>query len=86
MLAEPFWKQPDPYYGGQSFKQMEGLGLANVSQNMRVTTADAEADTIISSELEKFIANAQTMDQAIANMGAVLRDKIGKAPANPDRK
>ncbi len=85
MLAEPFWKQPDPYYGGQSFKQMEGLGLANVSQNMRVTTADAEADTIISSELEKFIANAQAMDQAIANMGSVLRDKIGKAPANPDK-
>jgi multiple sugar transport system substrate-binding protein len=65
---------------------MEGMGLGNVTLNMRVTTADAEADTIISSELEKFIANAQTMDQAIANMGSVLRDKIGNAPANPDRK
>ncbi len=86
MLEEPFWKQPDPYYGGESFKLMEGMGLGNVTQNMRVTTADAEADTIISSELEKFIANAQTMDQAIANMGAVLRDKIGTAPANADRK
>lgn len=64
---------------------MEGLGLRNVSKNMRVTTADAEADTIISAELEKFVANAQTMDQAIANMGSVLREKIGTAPANPDR-
>jgi multiple sugar transport system substrate-binding protein len=86
MLDEPFWKQPDPYYGGQSFKQMEGLGLRNVSLNMRVTTADAEADTLISAELEKFVANAQTMDQAIANMGKALRDKIGTAPANPDKK
>ena len=86
MLDEPFWKQPDPYYGGQSFKQTEGLGLRNVSLNMRVTTADAEADTLISAELEKFVANAQTMDQAIANMGKVLRDKIGTAPANPDQK
>jgi multiple sugar transport system substrate-binding protein len=85
MLEEPFWKQPDPYYGGQSFKQMEGLGLQKVSKNLRVTTADAEADTIISAELEKFIANAQTMDQAIANMGKVLRDKIGQAPANQDK-
>jgi multiple sugar transport system substrate-binding protein len=85
MLDEQFWKEPDPYYGGQSFKQMEGLGLRNVSKNLRVTTADAEADTIITAELEKFIANAQTMDQAIANMGQVLRDKIGKAPANLDR-
>jgi multiple sugar transport system substrate-binding protein len=86
MLDETFWKQPDPYYGGQSFKQMEGLGLRNVSLNMRVTTADAEADTLISAELEKVVANAQTMDQAIANMGQVLRDKIGTAPANPDKK
>jgi multiple sugar transport system substrate-binding protein len=85
MLEEPFWKEPDPYYGGESFKQMEGLGLRSVSQNMRVTTADAEADSIISAELEKFVANAQTMDQAIENMGKVLREKIGKAPANPDR-
>lgn len=86
MLAEPFWNEPDPFYGGQSFKQMEGLGLRNVSMNMRVTTADAEADTIISAELEKFVAGAQTMDQAIAAMGKVLREKIGKAPANPDKK
>jgi len=85
MLEEPFWKEPDPYYGGQSFKQMEGLGLRNVSQNLRVTTADAEADTIISAELEKFVANSQSIDQAIANMGQNLREKIGKAPANPDR-
>jgi multiple sugar transport system substrate-binding protein len=86
MLDEPFWKEPDPYYGGESFKQMEGLGLRNVSQNMRVTTADAEADTIISAELEKFVAGAQTMDQAIANMGKVLREKIKQAPPNPDKK
>jgi multiple sugar transport system substrate-binding protein len=85
MLNEPFWKQPDPYYGGQSFKQMEGLGLRNVSLNMRVTTADAEADTIISNELEKFVANAQTMDEAIAAMGRILREKIGSAPPNPDK-
>ena len=85
MLEEPFWRRPDPYYGGESFKQMEGMGLRSVSQNMRVTTADAEADTIISAELEKFIANAQTMDQAIANMGQTLREKIGTAPVNPDR-
>jgi multiple sugar transport system substrate-binding protein len=85
MLDEPFWKEADPYYGGQSFKQMEGLGLRNVSKNLRVTTADAEADTIISAELEKYIANAQTMDEAIKNMDIVLRDKIGKAPANLDK-
>ena len=48
---------------------MEGEGLKNVSTNLRVTTKDAEADTIISAELEKVVANAQTMDQAIANMG-----------------
>ena len=84
MLAEPFWQEPDPFYGGQSFRQMEGQGLQNVSPNMRVTTADAEADAIISAELEKFVANAQTMDEAIANMGTILRDRIGQAPPNPE--
>ncbi len=86
MLDEPFWKEVDPFYGDQSFRQLEGAGLKNVSENLRVTTKDAEADTIISSELEKFVANAQTMDQAIANMGKNLRDQIGTAPANPDAK
>ncbi|MGE5603042.1 MAG: ABC transporter substrate-binding protein [Nitrososphaerales archaeon] len=85
MLAEPFWQEPDPYYGGQSFRQMEGQGLKNVSQNLRVTTKDAEADTIISAELEKFVANAQTMDEAIANMAKNLKDKIGQAPPNPEQ-
>ena len=85
MLDEPFWKEPDPFYGDQSFRQMEGAGLKNVSVNLRVTTKDAEADTIITAELEKFIANGQTMDQAITNMGKNLRDKIGKAPASTDK-
>lgn len=85
MLDEPFWKEVDSYYGDQSFRQLEGAGLKNVSVNLRVTTKDAEADTIISAELEKFVANAQTMDQAIATMGKNLRDKIGKVPANPDK-
>lgn len=86
MLETDFWKEPDPYYGGQSFRQAEGAGLKSVSENIRVTTKDAEADTIISAELEKFVANAQTMDQAIANMAKNLKDKIGKAPANPNKK
>ncbi len=85
MLDEPFWKEPDPYYGGESFKQMEGMGLRNVSRNLRVTTVDAEADTIIAAELEKFVANDETMDQAIANMAKTLREQIGKAPPNPEK-
>jgi multiple sugar transport system substrate-binding protein len=81
LLAQPFWKQPEPYYGGQSFREWEGIGLENPSENLRVTQKDAEADTIITAEIEKVVAGNQTMDQAIANMGKNLRDKIGKAPA-----
>jgi multiple sugar transport system substrate-binding protein len=81
MLKDPFWKEPEPYYGGQSFREWEGIVLENPSVNMRVTPKDAEADGIISAEIEKFVAGNQTMDQAIANMGKLLRDRIGKAPA-----
>ena len=81
LLADPFWKEPSAYYGGQSFREMEGIGLQNPSENLRVTTNDAEADQIISAEVEKYVAGDQTMAQAIENMGKVLRDRIGKAPA-----
>ena len=79
LLADAFWKAPSPFYGGQSFREMEGKGLENGAANLRITTSDAEADLIISAELEKFIAGAQGMDEAIANMGKNLRAKIGKA-------
>ena len=46
---------------------------------MVVTTQDAEADEIISSELENYVAGNQTMEQAIANMDKNLKAKIGQA-------
>lgn len=80
LLEDEFWKEPEPFYGGQSFREMEGKGLENPSQNLRVTEKDAEADQIISAEIEKWVAGSQTMDEAIANMGQQLRDRIGQAP------
>ncbi|OCA87827.1 sugar ABC transporter substrate-binding protein [Bacillus sp. FJAT-27225] len=78
LLEDPFWKEPSDYYGGQSFREMEGFSLENAAENLRVTKDDAEADQIISVELEKFIAGDQTMEEAVANMGKNLRAKIGK--------
>lgn len=79
MLKTDFWKEPSDFYGGQSFREMEGFALANSSANMVVTPQDAEADTIITVELENYIAGNQTMDQAIENMDKNLKAKIGKA-------
>ena len=79
MLEDPFWKEPSDFYGGQSFREMEGKGLENSSQNLVVTPEDSEADTIISAELEKYVAGDQTMDEAIANMQANLESRIGQA-------
>ncbi len=50
-----------------------GQGAGRTSQNLRVTEKDAEADQIISAEIEKWVAGSQTMDEAIANMGQQLR-------------
>ena len=44
-----------------------------------VTPNDAEADNIISAEIEKYVAGEQTMDQAISNMDRELKARIGKA-------
>lgn len=79
ILADPFWQEPSSFYGGQSFRKAEGDGLANSSKNMRVTASDAEADGIISAEIERYVAGEQTMAQAIANMDKELKLKIKKA-------
>lgn len=79
VLADPFWSEPSTFYGGQSFRKAESDGLANPSKNMRVTASDAEADKIISAEIEKYVAGEQSMETAIANMSKELKLRIGKA-------
>jgi multiple sugar transport system substrate-binding protein len=79
LLAHPFWQASSEFYGGQSFRKAEGDGLNNPSPNMPVTASDAEADIIISAELEKYVAGEQSMDQAIANMDRELKMRIKKA-------
>ncbi|WP_024347325.1 ABC transporter substrate-binding protein [Lacrimispora indolis] len=79
MLQDDFWKEPSSFYGGMSFREMEGKCLENGATNLIVTPQDAEADGIISAELENYVAGNQTMDQAIANMDKNLKAKIGKA-------
>lgn len=79
MLEEPFWKEPSDYYGGQSFRAGEAAGLQNPSLNLVVTPQDAEADVIITAEVESYVAGDQTMEQAIANMQKNLEAKIGTA-------
>ena len=44
MLEDPFWKEPSDFYGGQSFREMEGKCLENGAANLVVTPQDAEAD------------------------------------------
>lgn len=79
LLADPFWQAPSSFYGGQSFRKAEGDGLVNSSANMPVTASDAEADMVISAELERYIAGEQTITQAIANMDRELKLRIKKA-------
>lgn len=79
MLKDDFWKEPSEFYGGESFREMEGKCLENGAVNLAVTPQDAEADEIITAELENYVAGNQTIDQAIANMDKNLKAKIGKA-------
>ena len=51
----------------------------DLADYMTVTPQDAEADAIISAEIERYVAGEQTMDQAIANMDKELKARIGKA-------
>lgn len=79
MLDDAFWKEPSDYYGGQSFRTAEAQGLQNPSKNLPVTAQDAEADVIISAELEAYVAGNQTMEEALQNMQKNLEGKIGQS-------
>ena len=78
MLEDPFWQEIAAFYGDTSFRKAEGEGLVNPSNNLVVTTKDAEADTIISNEIEKYVAGEQTMEETIANMKKELKTHIGQ--------
>ncbi len=77
MLEDPFWQETSAFYGDTSFRAAEGAALNNPSVNMTVTAKDSEADSIISAEIEKYVAGEQTMDEAIANMDSELNARIG---------
>ena len=79
MLQDPYWQEGSDFYGGMSFRKAESDALANPSKNLMVTPNDAEADNIISAEIEKYVAGEQTMDQAISNMDRELKARIGTA-------
>lgn len=79
MLADPYWQEASDFYGGQSFRKAESEALANPSMNLKVTPQDAEADGIISAEIEKYVAGEQTIEQAIQNMHNELTSRIGQA-------
>lgn len=78
-LEDPFWQQKSDFYGGQSFMQAESEGLKDAAAPLVTTTADTDADAIISPEIEKFMAGEQNMDDTIANIDAQLKQQIGKA-------
>lgn len=79
MLQDDFWKEPSDFYGGMSFREVEGQCLENGAENLVVTPQDAEADEIISAELENYVAGNQTIEEAIENIDKNLKAKIGEA-------
>lgn len=75
-LEDEFWQQGDEFYGGQSLMKAETDGLVNASAPLRVNENDALADSVISPEIEKYLAGEQSMDEAISNAAEQLRMKI----------
>ncbi|MFR5788270.1 MAG: hypothetical protein ACLUHE_14975 [Christensenellales bacterium] len=53
LQADPYWLEASDFYGGQSYRQMVTASFENPSANLEVNLNDAEADSIISSEIEK---------------------------------
>ena len=76
LQADPYWTEASDFYGGQSYRQMVTKSFENPSENLPVNLNDAEADTIISSEMEKWVAGAQDMETTIEAIGRELRTRL----------
>lgn len=76
LQADPYWVETSEFYGGTSYRQMVTKAFENPSANLPVGLNDAEADTIIASEMEKWVAGAQDMEQTITAIGNELRTKL----------
>lgn len=79
LTQDDFWKAPDDYYGGQSLREMETVGLENCAPNMPITASDVEADKIIATGIDKLVVGDWDMETTIANIDQDLKTKIGKA-------
>lgn len=76
LLEDPYWTATSDYYGGESYRQMVTKSFENPSQNLPVSENDAEADAIISNELELYVAGGQDMDTTIKKIGDELRQRL----------
>lgn len=76
LQADPYWLEASDFYGGESYRQMVTASFENPSANLEVNLNDAEADSIISSEIEKWVAGAQDMEATIAAIGEQLRVRL----------
>ena len=76
MLKDPFWNETSEFYGGQSYRAMVTKAFENQSANLLVTQNDAEADGIISNELEIYVAGGQDIETTITNIGVNLRRQL----------
>ena len=76
LQADPYWTEASDFYGGQSYRQMVTKSFENPSENLPVNLNDAEADTIISSEMEKWVSGAQDMETTIEAIGRELRTRL----------
>ncbi len=55
---------------------MVTASFENPSANLEVNLNDAEADSIISSEIEKWVAGSQDMEATISAIGEQLRIRL----------
>lgn len=76
LQADPYWLEASDFYGGQSYRQMVTASFENPSANLEVNLNDAEADSIISSEIEKWVAGSQDMEATISAIGEQLRIRL----------
>jgi ABC-type glycerol-3-phosphate transport system substrate-binding protein len=77
--SDPFFGEPDPYFGDQEVRALFAEVEAEVPVAGIYNTDYALMNQLTAAEIQKFALGEQTASEALANAAQAIRDKTGRS-------
>jgi ABC-type glycerol-3-phosphate transport system substrate-binding protein len=77
--SDPFFQEPDPYFGDQQVRALFTEIEAQVPEGGVYNTDYALMNQLTAAEIQKFALGEQSASEALANAAQAIRDKTGRS-------